>query len=177
MECTSHHPAIHHTNLKVKIFSAEIFYIKFLDILTVTTHPVHIPKEKGEISPSAFIPFCEFGGNMLAMGEISDSFHDPVCNSFQPAILNEQLCYEIDLNNFSRKDNIENELKLGFAFVMNYNEDRQVSNDKIVETNQVNGLVRKLVKFDEDQHAFIHLNTIGTHNTQFINISSFHIKR
>ena len=37
-------------------------------------HPVHIIDEEGNLSPSAFIPFCEFGGNMTAMGLNTELF-------------------------------------------------------------------------------------------------------
>ena len=39
----------------------------------------------------------------------------------------DQLCYEVDLNKYKNYDNIEQQLKLGFVFFMDYNEDRQVT--------------------------------------------------
>ena len=71
-----------------------------------------------------------------------DQFDVPVCNSFQAKILNDQLCYEVDLNKFSIKDNIDNELKLGFAFLMDYNEDRQVTlfNEDVEKVKKKGGL-------------------------------------
>ena len=88
-------------------------------------HPIHLVTEENATSPSSFIPFCDFGGDMSSVGVKIEALDIPVCNSFQARILNDQLCYEIDLNRFSNKDNIERELKLGFNFIMNYNEDRQ----------------------------------------------------
>ena len=41
-------------------------------------HPVHIMTEDQQMSPSAFIPFCDFGGNMSAMGVMIDKFKRPV---------------------------------------------------------------------------------------------------
>ena len=69
----------------------------------VTRHPVHVLNNEGRLSPSSFIPFCEFGGNMLKMGKKIDHFDVPVCNSFQAKIINDQLCYEVDLKKFSNK--------------------------------------------------------------------------
>ena len=37
-------------------------------------HPVHVIDEEGNLSQSAFIPFCEFGGNMTAMGLKTELF-------------------------------------------------------------------------------------------------------
>ena len=82
----------------------------------------------------------------------------PVCNSFQAKILNDQLCYEVDLNDFS--ENKEHELQSGFVFIMDYNEDKQVSNDNDDHQNQMAGLVRRIVKSNFKQKATIHLNTI-----------------
>ena len=48
---------------------------------------------------------------MSTMGVKIDQFDVPVCNSFQAKILNDQLCYEVDLKRFAAKDNIENEVK------------------------------------------------------------------
>ena len=37
---------------------------------------------------------------MSAMGVIIDQFNVPVCNKFKATILNDQLCYEVDPNDF-----------------------------------------------------------------------------
>ena len=113
------------------------------------------------MSPSALIPFCDFGGNMSSVGLKIDQFHLPVCNSFQAKILNDQLCYEIDLNKFSNKANIERELKLGFNFIMDYNEDKQVTFDTNTTWKEEDSLALRSVQTHEKEHAFIYLNTIG----------------
>ena len=136
------------------------FKLPFSD-LTFINHPVHMITKDNQWSPSAFIPFCDFGGNMSSMGIKIASFDLPVCNSFQAKILNDQLCYEVDLNKYSNKDNIEGELKSGFNFLMDYNEDRQVMFDKDVSTVKEDSLVSSLVESHEEHNAFIYLNTIG----------------
>ena len=126
-------------------------------------HPVHIVNKESGRSPSAFIPFCEFGGNMSSMGVRIEEFDVPVCNSFKAKVLNDQLCYEVDLNRFSNKDNIENELKSGFVFIMDYNENRQINTiqGKKAYTTRDESLTHKIVKSNDNQHTFIYLNTIG----------------
>ena len=124
-------------------------------------HPVHIIKKDKKFSPSAFIPFCEFGGNMDEVGKKIDQFDITVCNSFQATVINDQLCYEVDLHKFSNEENKENELKLGFAFIMDYNEDRQVTFDQEFMRVEKDGLINRIVKSDNDQHATIFLDTIG----------------
>ena len=132
-------------------------------VSTVTNHPVHIITNENEISPSALIPFCDFGGNK-EMGVKINQFDGPVCNSFQAKIQNDQLCYEIDLN--KNTNNIYKASKLGFRFILDYNEDRQVimTNDKnpVVkdEANWFDDFNRN-AEADKDKHAMIYLNTIG----------------
>ena len=97
---------------------------------------------------------------MSAMGVKIDQFTVPVCNSFQAKILNDQLCYEVDLNKISINNNIAKELRLGFNFLMDYNEDRQVT---VQQTNKSKrfGLANSFVESDQNKHAFIYLDTIG----------------
>ena len=119
-------------------------------------------------SPSSFIPFCEFGGDMSVVGVKLDQFDDPVCNSFQGKILNDQLCYEVDLNRFSNRNNIKKELDLGFTIILDYNEDRQVTFEttKFLEDSQDNqSLAIQIIKSDDIQHASIYLNTIGKYSS------------
>ena len=117
------------------------------------------------MSPSAFIPFCEFGGNMSAVGVQIEEFNVPVCNTFQAKILNDQLCYEVDLNSYTDKHNIDKQLKLGFNFIMDYNEDRQITfeNDNHVEEDK--NLASKVAESNDNMHAFIYLSTVGMYFT------------
>ena len=129
-------------------------------------HPVHIMTKENSLSPSAFIPFCDFGGNMSSMGVKIDQFDVPVCNCFQAKILNDQLCYEVDLKSLSNRNNINRELKSGFNFIMDYNEDRQVTLDKQSSHTETEdkSLASKIKETDDNLHAFIYLNTVGMIN-------------
>ena len=63
---------------------------------------------------------------MMVLGIKVDNFSVPVCNSFKAKILNDQLCYEIDLDQY--RSNISGEkLKQGISFLIDKNEDRQYS--------------------------------------------------
>ena len=130
----------------------------------VINHPVHIVTKDNDLSPSAFIPFCDFGGNMSAMGVKIDQFDVPVCNSFQAIIQNDQLCYEVDLNEFSDPSNIDKELELGFNFIMDYNEDRQVPFLDFTRKKK-NGLATNIVEQTKNKHAFVYLDTIGKYTS------------
>ena len=90
----------------------------------VTNHPVHMTDEEGKLSPTALIPFCEFGGNMSVMGVKIDQFDVPVCNSFRPKIMMDQLCYTVDPNEYKHKIDLNGEISL--LLFIHYNEDRQM---------------------------------------------------
>ena len=97
---------------------------------------------------------------MSAMGIKIDQFDVPVCNAFQAKILNDQLCYEVDLQKFSDVNNIHGELKLGFNFLLDYNEDRQVTLNQ--ENNSLElGLASSFDESEENSHAIVYLDTIG----------------
>ena len=100
---------------------------------------------------------------MSSVGIFIDHMNVFLCNSFQAKVLNDQLCYEVDLNRISNKDNIENELKTGFVFIMDYNEDRQATfddqNTLLLEPDI--GLASRIIQEDENKHAVIYLETIG----------------
>ena len=114
------------------------------------------------MSPSAFIPFCELGGNMSSVGEKIDNFSVPVCNIFQAKIRYHQLCYEVNLNRFTNRDHIEEDLNKGLILLLDYNEDRQVKSEEVDDTVG-SGLYnrRMIAQNKEGQHANIYLNTIG----------------
>ena len=97
---------------------------------------------------------------MTSVGIWTEEFGVPVCNCFQAKNLDDQLCYEVDLNRFSNKDNIDKELELGFNFHMDYNEDRQVTFDQDVR-NEKFDLSGNVVKSNQMQDAIVYLNTIG----------------
>ena len=107
---------------------------------------------------------------MSGVGVKIDQFDDPVCRSFQATILNDQLCYEVDLNRFSNKSNIAKEVEVGFYFLMDYNEDRQVNIQSTSDWHlwkkrdlekERSGLSANLLKSDKSLHAFIYIDTIG----------------
>ena len=59
-----------------------------------------------------------------------DQFDFPVCNSFRAKVLNDQLCYEVDVNELIDRRILLKEIKMGLMFMIDHNEDRQVHNTK-----------------------------------------------
>ena len=57
-----------------------------------------------------------------------DQFDFPVCNSFRAKVLNDQLCYEVDVNELINRRILLKEIKMGLMFMIDHNEDRQAHN-------------------------------------------------
>ena len=108
----------------------------------VTNHPVHVKDKYGNLYPTALIPFCEFGGNMSAMGVKMDQYDVPFC--FRIKIIQDQLCYTVDPNEY--KDRIDLEGDLSLSLFINYNEDRKIT----LEKNEIKA-----------EYKFILIDTIG----------------
>ena len=121
----------------------------------MTNHPVHIIDEEGNLTPSAFIPFCGYGGNMSAMGLYTNYFDAPVCNSFKAKILNERLCYEVDIEKIFDKYVIKSGLKVGLMFLLDYNEDRQMDSTK---NTILNVFAKNFIQKQRDKNP---LNELG----------------
>ena len=115
---------------------------------------------------------------MSSVGVPFDKFDVPVCNSFQAKIHNDQLCYQVDLNEFSNDNEIESELKIGFNFIMDYNEDRQVvfENDQSIRSEEkVLTLGNSVVESNENENAIIYLDTVGKYAIYEIRFSALRI--
>ena len=107
----------------------------FLESLEVQ-QVAHISTEEDSLIKTAMIPFCEFGGDMSVMGVKIDQLEVPVCNSFRPKIILDQLCYTVDPNEYKHKIDLKGELSL--SLFIHYNEDRQMEDLDRSEVNYVN---------------------------------------
>ena len=105
-----------------------------------------------------------FGKNITAMDQKSLEMDADIlfCNSFQEKIMNDQICYEVDLETFKSNEDIENDLKLGLSFVMDYNEDRQAILEESATSPETESWKHfRDDGFSENGNALIYLNTIG----------------
>ena len=134
------------------------------EIHTMSNHPVHIGYGQNS-SPSAFIPFCSFCGNISIMGENIPNFGIPVCNKFKPRILKGRLCYQVDVNEF--KDEVDSD-KLrthGLVFMMDYNEERIGLDTNIeIQTAVSKDFVDMREKDMKKEEAMIYIETLGKQN-------------
>ena len=112
-------------------------------------------------SPSAFIPFCEFNGDMLVMGEKIEEFAYPVCNKFKPKILKGQLCYQVDVNEFKNKIVAETNTVPQLIFLLDYNEEKMLTAN-VEPKNDVPKDMLEMQNIDNKKiEALIYIETLG----------------
>ena len=134
-----------------------------METIRMINHPAHITELEGRQSPSAFIPFCSFGGNMSAVGQNSDNFQHPTCNSFREIIFEGHLCYQIDPSKFEHAGNLEESKKIGLSLLVDNNEEydtRKMMMKGESTTNQED-FTEGFVRFEERQKIMIHIETIS----------------
>ena len=135
----------------------------------ISNHPVHIFDANGNISPSAFIPFCEFGEDRSKLGMKHDNFSVQVCNAFTPKIVTDQLCYEIDLQSYRSSDNyhLKKQLNAGLILVLDYNMDRvkykDISNkiEDIEPTSIGTSFASTLFEYQNPKDVLVIIDGIG----------------
>ena len=76
--------------IKVFFFQNNCFIHSLNDKVAqiVSTHLVHLADEYCQPSPSALIPFCEFGGHSGLLGYKGKDLQIPLCTAFNKRILN-----------------------------------------------------------------------------------------
>ena len=135
------------------------------NIHTVSTHPPHILDDEGNISPSAFIPFCSFCGNPHVVGKMIPQFTVPVCNKFKPTILKDKLCYQLDVNIFKNEVDIKKLMTHGIGFFLDYNEDRQAM-DLVPDSGiiDIKDFIPRPKNYHSGNEAIIDIGTLGLQN-------------
>ena len=78
---------------------------------------------------------------MTVMGTKIDQFNVPVCNSFRPKIIQDQLCYTVDPNLYKNQIDLMGELSL--SFFVHYNEDRQIYEN--IKSKEIHSIILETI--------------------------------
>ena len=100
---------------------------------------------------------------MSLLGRKVDGFQDPVCSAFTRKIVNNQLCYEVDLNRFRDQVDWKEALQSGLSLVVDTNDEYDVRK-LLTEDGNINTQEDKLDSYDNRQlegQFSIHLKTIS----------------
>ena len=95
---------------------------------------------------------------MKRMGKEINGFDNPVCDSFEAKIRNDQLCYEIDLEKFKDQKRIKEQLKSGLVLILDYNLERQS------ETYNPQKVIKLESEDNDEKNVHIYLDTISKLN-------------
>ena len=118
------------------------------------SYPAHI-SDTNELS--AFIPFCSFG-TKLTSGKQLNNFQGQFCSLFTEKIVDGQVCYEADVNQFKNKlGPWDKTLQSGLRLIIDTNDEYDVKN--ILEKKSAK-TIENLESFDpfkktEDENSFI----------------------
>ena len=82
---------------------------------------------------------------MSLLGRKVDGFQDPVCSAFTRKIVNNQLCYEVDLNRFRDQVDWKESLQSGLFLAIDTNDEYDVRKlltvDENIKTEEDNMMV------------------------------------
>ena len=92
-----------------------LFPLSDLSIATLSLHPPHLTDTKGL---PALIPFCAYGGDMKILGEHITSLDFPVCNAFEPKIIEGEHCYALDLKALVSNGSLETKAGRGNGLLL-----------------------------------------------------------
>ena len=148
---------VHHLSGDSLVKSLYLTYVMIAgDAMAEISHPPHL-KPSFE-SSSAFIPFCAFQSNMALSDHLMymDDIVYPVCSSFQPTILEGQLCFRLQMNSTSAEGK-KNQLML----LLDYNEDRSIYASKAKGMQYMRGRIAKKIN-----HVILTLNMDGAADIQ-----------
>ena len=131
----------------------------------ILNHPVHIVESTGQLSPSAFIPFCELGGDLSLLGRTVPGFDIPVCDKFEPRVVRGQICYRLEAGRYFkqlRREEGDDNTPPHLILVLDYNEERNI-NQHPEASHQHNdqSFVAGIVELQQAEKALIILETIS----------------
>jgi hypothetical protein len=122
----------------------------------VSVHPPHLLDTQGNYTPAAFIPFCSYSGDMDSLGQSVDGLDIPVCNKFQPSMMDGQLCYTLNISSVISPEEIKTKFGETTGIILAVDQYKDTSADK--EENGIQGLFDP--KRTTDQKSLsIHINT------------------
>ena len=129
--------------------------------MSLITNPPHILNKEGKVMPSALIPFCSVGS--VLKGRHMPNMSLPVCDLFDPVVLDGKLCYQMDMAKKMPKDSTVQ--SNGLAMIIDANIEKSVS--KKIERNEINNLKNLDVREAsvETENLFeVHVGTLARYH-------------
>ena len=114
--------------------------------------------------PSALIPYCSFGTDMISIGKQVENFTFPICNVFVPTLMDGQLCYELDVGKMDTHTGADH--NGGLVLLLDVSQQRSVVLNSPHHPNEpvVNSSKRLIFERNKssskESYAKIYINTI-----------------
>ena len=121
----------------------------------------------GLLSPSAFIPFCELAGDASLLGRRVAGFDVPVCDKFEPTVVEGQICYRLETDRYFKQlrrrkegggDGKERE---GLTLLLDYNEERNIQQPGGPTQQEQGSFEAGILELRQRDKAMIILETIS----------------
>ena len=119
------------------------------------------------LSPSAFIPFCELAGDASLLGRRVAGFDVPVCDKFEPTVVEGQICYRLETDRYfkqlrrEREGGDDGKEKEGLTLVLDYNEERNIQQPGDQTQQEEESFEAGIVEQQQRDKARIILETIS----------------
>ena len=84
---------------------------------------------------------------MSVMGTTIPQFELPVCNKFEPHVLDGRLCYLVDVNKIKDQVDPEKAMKTGLIFALDYNKERMLAEE---HADDIPGLTHNLYELQNN---------------------------
>ena len=99
---------------------------------------------------------------MSIMGSMVDGLRLPVCDKFERKIIEDRICYQIDVNEFSENVDKKKFINDGLLLVLDYNEEKMLSRKKMATRETATGLsdIRSSKNSDEEE-SLVYVETLG----------------
>ena len=128
----------------------------------VSNHPLAMWGKDGKISPSALVPFCSFGSEMIGAQMSNMTF--PMCDVFEPTVYDGQLCYQADVKKHPGQKVFEGK-ESGLMLLIDVNAERSVNFATSGEDESVNMTKRRVYlgteKVLNSTFASLHIGTLA----------------
>ena len=125
-------------------------------------HPPHLVDSSGNLTPGALVPFCAYARNLTTLGRRIPGLDFPICDRFQPTVLNGQVCYVLNMEDANPliQGATENGIGKGLLLAVHMNENTK---EEDFGTNE-EWLDKNSLETEASEHgntATIHLSTLA----------------
>ena len=125
------------------------------------SQPVEMYDKPGELSPSAFVPFCAFGTELL--GPTVQNMSTPVCNIFDPTVVEGRLCYQTNVEKLTTQHDSHGK-KSGLILFIDTNKEKSIKISKRQKAARKSSLKRIGIGNDlssSENQVSIHIETLA----------------